>query len=177
MKLVKERIDEADVGDWELTEVTAAGTVTRDQKSIAMGDNIDIQVNHNEELNEFVQGQDPYEVMGLGARDENGNVKIREGYRQICVWPGTVVGKENIEDFVLFFKNDMDIRVQYLEEVITKPGMGGDGGRNDCFFAVHNDDVNKIVMPRLSMGIKWIEDFMMNEGNQIHDDRIKRYIL
>lgn len=34
MKLVKEKIDESEIGEWELTEVTAAGTVTRTNKSI-----------------------------------------------------------------------------------------------------------------------------------------------
>jgi len=39
MKIVKERLDEADVGDWELTEITLAGNVTRDQNSIMMKGN------------------------------------------------------------------------------------------------------------------------------------------
>jgi len=47
-KLVKEKLHENNIGEWELTEITAAGTVTRNNKSIT-GEDI---VYHDEDVNE-----------------------------------------------------------------------------------------------------------------------------
>ena len=109
------------------------------------------------------------------------NVEIKEGFSQVCVWPGTLVGEDKVEDFENFMKNEVGAEVQYLEEIKTMPDMEnghnvqGTGGRNDVFFCVNGEDVGKFAVPRLSMGIKWIEDFIDNGGLTIHPLRIEEY--
>jgi hypothetical protein len=53
------------------------------------------------------------------------------------------------------------------------------GGRVDTIFAVHDDDVMKFAVPRLAMGIRWIEDVLDNEAREtehsIYPDRVKEY--
>jgi len=101
-----------------------------------------------------------------------------KNYNQLCVWPATVVGKENIKDLEDFFKDDMDVRVKYKTEVLTNPDLDGDGnevpdtgGRNDLFFYVHDDDIGKFAVPRLSMGIRWYEDVVSyNDGAYLYSE-------
>ena len=65
-------------------------------------------------------------------------------YNQLCVWPATVVGKDDVKDLEDFFKKEMDVRVKYKTEVLTNPDLDENGnevpdtgGRNDLFFYVH----------------------------------------
>lgn len=104
------------------------------------------------------------------------NVERGEEFGQVCVWPGTLVGGD-VDAFVKFMLLELKTRVVYLEEIETLPGKGGPGGRNDLFFAVHEDDIGRFTVPRLSMGIRWIEDAISqaNGGNQIYPERIEEY--
>lgn len=111
------------------------------------------------------------------------NVKLNDGFEQVCVWPGTVVGFEKINDFVAFMAENFDgVRIQYLEEVKTKPDMengspvSGTGDRNDLLFAVHKGDVGKFAIPRLTVGIRWIEDIYGNGHGDLYDKRIVQYM-
>lgn len=109
------------------------------------------------------------------------NVKLNPGFKQVCVWPGTVVGHASIEDFVLFFKEELGSRVQYLEEVLTAPDyengypVEGTGGRNDVLFAIHDDDITKFAVARFQYGIRWIEDVYGNGGGDLYPERIAAY--
>lgn len=89
-------------------------------------------------------------------------------FSQVCVWEATVVGEgKKVEEFVEFIAETFGgTRAVYLEEVVTGPGAGGEGGRNDVFFAIHNDDLAKFIIPRMQYGIRWIEDVFDN-----HSDR------
>ena len=99
-------------------------------------------------------------------------------YNQLCVWPATVVGKENIKELEDFFKDDMGVRIKYKTEVLTNPDLDEDGneipdtgGRNDLFFYVHDDDIGKFAIPRLSMGIRWYEDVVSyNDGAYLYSE-------
>jgi histone acetyltransferase (RNA polymerase elongator complex component) len=114
------------------------------------------------------------------------NIELQEGFTQVCVWPGTIVcDKEHTsEDFIKFMKDQFNIRVQYLEEIITNPDIDingkiveGTGGRNDVFFAVHKDSVMKFAVLRFEIGIRWIED-VLAEGNYtspIYPERVFNY--
>lgn len=102
-------------------------------------------------------------------------VERNPGFKQVCIWPATIVGAERIADFVDFMKDEMDVRVQYLEEIKTNPDKDSDGdpvmntgGRNDVFFAVHEEDVGKFAVPRLSMGIRWVEDALSPTNKSAH---------
>jgi hypothetical protein len=99
-------------------------------------------------------------------------------YNQLCVWPATVVGKDDVKDLEDFFKKEMDVRVKYKTEVLTNPDLDGNGnevpdtgGRNDLFFYVHDDDIGKFAVPRLSMGIRWYEDVVSyNDGAYLYPE-------
>ena len=99
-------------------------------------------------------------------------------YNQLCVWPGVVVGEDQIKDFEDHFK-DLGFRVKYSEEVKTKPDaihgepVEGTGGRNDLLFYIHEDDIGKFAVPRLSMGIRWWEDVVSyNDGSHLYTEKI-----
>ncbi len=112
------------------------------------------------------------------------NVERKEGFSQVCVWPATVVGKENVEDFEKFMADEFKgTRVQYLEEIETFPNkdefcyndVEGTGGRNDLFFAVHNEDISKFAVPRLVYGIRWIEDVLAKGNYSFYPEHVFDY--
>jgi len=99
------------------------------------------------------------------------NVARKEGYSQVCVWPGTIVGKGEEKKMEEFFKDELNVRVQFLEVIETGPDQDeagnpveDTGGRQDVFLAVHEEDVQSFAIPRLQFGIRWIEDVLAN-GN------------
>jgi len=107
------------------------------------------------------------------------NIERKENFKQVCVWPGTLVGEGNIENFEKFMLDNFGTRIQYLEEILTLPNKGeeGTGGRNDAFFAVHEEDIGKFSIPRLSYGIRWVED-VLDKGNykdKIYPKRVFDY--
>jgi hypothetical protein len=112
----------------------------------------------------------------------NTNIALNPGFTQVCVWPGTIVGADMVEQFTQFFQEEMGVRVQYLEEIVTGPdwvdgqAVADTGGRNDCFFAVHSDDVGQFAVPRLSMGIRWLEDMYSNRHGDLYPARVVEYM-
>jgi hypothetical protein len=111
-------------------------------------------------------------------------VKRKENFTQVCIWPGCIVGENEIEKFEKLMLEQFDIRIQYLEEIKTKPDkdsngdiVEGTGNRNDLFFAVHDDDVGKFAIPRLQYGIRWIEDALEpeNYSQHLYPERVSEY--
>jgi len=109
------------------------------------------------------------------------NVELKPGYQQVCIWPGTLMGDSTPEDFEKHF-SDLGFKVQFLEEIETKPDVQdpyNTGGRHDVFFAIHNDDVLRFAIPRLAMGIRWIEDSTAEINNYhlnpIYPERVLKY--
>lgn len=88
--------------------------------------------------------------------------KTNEDFTQICCWEGTVIGEDEVEKFTAFMKDEVGVRVKYLEEYETLAGDGGEGGRNDALFSVHKDDIMKFALPSKMMGIRWWEDVRDN---------------
>lgn len=94
-------------------------------------------------------------------------------FSQVCVWPGCIVGKDNISDFEKTMLETFGARVKYIEEITTLPDkvngveVPDTGGRVDLLFYVHNDDIPKFAIPRLMVGIRWIEDVLDNMGDNI----------
>jgi hypothetical protein len=107
----------------------------------------------------------------------------KEDFNQVCVWPGTLVGKEKVKEFEEFLKESLGARTQYLEEFETLPDTvdysGETGGRNDVLFAVHKEDVSKFALARLQFGMRWIEDVLDNAERSgelsIYPPHIKDY--
>lgn len=98
-----------------------------------------------------------------------------EYYKQLCVWPGTMMGDNTAEDFENYFKDDLGVRVKFMEEVVTLPGNGGEGGRHDVFY-IHNNDIGKFALQKLNMGISWWEDVISNKRHLIYPKEIiKKY--
>ena len=98
-------------------------------------------------------------------------------YNQLCVWPGTVLGSSSAREMEKFFKQK-GFRVRFCEEVKTLPDVDngrvveGTGGRIDIFFYIHDEDIVKFAIPRLSMGIRWWEDVLANGGGSIYPQKI-----
>jgi hypothetical protein len=92
-------------------------------------------------------------------------------YTQLCVWPGTELGEANPKELEEFFLENMGTRIKYHTEIKTLPDIENGrkvpdtGGRNDIFFYVHDEDVNKFAVPRLRMGIRWWEDVIVYNDN------------
>jgi hypothetical protein len=97
-----------------------------------------------------------------------------ENFSQLCVWEGTVVGVEEIENFEGWLQLEFGVRAKYCEEVLTLPteGVEDTGGRNDLFFRIHDEDVMKFALPRLTIGIKWWEDVLGNGNGVLYPEQI-----
>ena len=116
------------------------------------------------------------------------SVKLKDDFHQVCIWTGTMIEDEDvkhIKEFELAIKSEMDVRIQFLESILTKPDtdkdgfiVQGTGKRSDIFFAVHKNDVGKFALPRLQMGIRWIEDVLAKHNYKcdIYPDHIFNYV-
>lgn len=99
-------------------------------------------------------------------------------YHQVCVWEGTLVGQDKIVDFENFIFKTFGCRAKYLEEVKTNPDLRGGrpvrgtGNRNDLFFAIHEEDVDKFAVPRLQYHIRWWEDVLGNGSGYLYPKEI-----
>jgi len=107
---------------------------------------------------------------------ETGRRQLARPFVQVCVWPGTTLSEdqttspEDIAEFEAFFAREFSTRVKFIYQLATLPDMEnglavpGTGGRNDLFFAVHEEDVYAFSIKRLACGIRWIED-VLDPGN------------
>ena len=100
-------------------------------------------------------------------------------WNQLCVLEGCLMPKGGVKELVEFFKDDMGVEIKFETEVKTLPDFEGcteTGGRNDLFFYIHDDDIGKFAVPRLSMGVRWYEDVLLNGGGKLYDeDVLKAY--
>lgn len=90
-------------------------------------------------------------------------------FNQIVVWPATLVGADQAEDFNAFILEQLNTRAEFIGTFFTLPGAGGEGGRSDAVFRIHDDDVMKFAVPRLGFGMRWIEDVLDNEKRHISE--------
>jgi hypothetical protein len=112
----------------------------------------------------------------------NQNIALQDGFKQVCVWPGTVLPAAQVAEFVQWCADEFKTRVQFLESITTSPdrdergqAVPDTGGRTDVFFAVHDADVGKFAIPRLSMGIRWVEDVFGNGHGGLYPERVAAY--
>ena len=101
--------------------------------------------------------------------------KKNDKFNQLCVLEGTLFPEGGVEEFHQFFKDEMGVRVKFENQVKTLPDTPEctkTGGRNDLFFYIHDDDIGKFAVPRLSMGIKWWEDVLGNGNGKLYDEDV-----
>ena len=98
--------------------------------------------------------------------------KKNDKFNQLCVLEGTLFPEGGVKEFHQFFKDEMGVRVKFENQVKTLPDETGPGGRNDLLFYIHNDDIGKFAVPRLSMGIKWWEDVLGNGNGKLYDEDV-----
>jgi len=111
------------------------------------------------------------------------NVKKKEGYNQVCVWPACALIETTKEKFEQDMKEYLNIRVQFLEEIETGPDLkNGEpventGGRHDLFFTIYDEDIPKFVLKRFQYDIRWLEDVLAdcNYTFPIYPKRIFEY--
>jgi hypothetical protein len=112
-------------------------------------------------------------------------IKLKDKFAQVCVWPGAVVPEDQIECLVKWFKSEFDVRIQYLETILTKPDLDksknpipDSGNRSDVFFAVHNEDVLTFAMPKFQIGARWLDDAIseINGGNTLYPEDVGEYL-
>lgn len=111
------------------------------------------------------------------------NVKKREGYNQVCVWPACALQETTPEKFEQDMKEYLGIRVQFLEEIETgsdlKNGLPvpNTGGRHDLLFTIHDEDTPKFVLKRFQFDIRWLEDVLAdcNYRSPIYPKRVFEY--
>ena len=105
--------------------------------------------------------------------------KENDKFNQLCVLEGTLFPEGGVKEFHKFFKDEMGVRVKFENQVKTLPDFEGcteTGGRNDLFFYIHDDDIGKFAVPRLSMGVRWWEDVLLNGNGKLYDeDVLKAY--
>ena len=91
----------------------------------------------------------------------------------VCVWPGTLVGQEDVEVFNSTMSEQLGVKITYLEEIKTNPNPGEtleeSGGRNDVFFEMDEDDLDEVTLPFMMMDIfpiMNIDEELMNKMNE-----------
>lgn len=91
-------------------------------------------------------------------------------FNQLCVWPGVLLTPDEkipttdayIQDFERIMEAHFGCRFRYEGQFKTLAGQGGEGGRNDVLFYVHDEDIGKFTIPRLAAGIRWWGDYINN---------------
>ena len=97
---------------------------------------------------------------------------MKNKFNQLCVMEGTLMPKGGAKELVEFFKNEMGVDVHFETQVKTLPDETGEGGRNDLFFYIADDDISKFAIPRMSMGIRWWEDVLGNGNGKLYPNEI-----
>lgn len=96
-------------------------------------------------------------------------------FKQLCVWPGTLMGDADAKEFESFFQVEFGVRVKFAEEVVTNGSIerNEEGGRHDILFYIHEDDIPKFAAPRLSVGIRWWEDVVSyNDNSYLYNEEV-----
>ena len=93
-------------------------------------------------------------------------------FNQLCVMQGCLMPKGGAKELEAFFKDEMGVTVKFETQVKTLPDETGEGGRNDLFFYIADNDIGKFAVPRLNMGIRWYEDVLGNGGSKLYPTEV-----
>lgn len=77
---------------------------------------------------------------------------------QVVVWPHTLI-EGDFDGFTKFMADEFNARVSDIcEHKISDD-------RTDAVFRIHSDDIGHFAVPRLSWGMRWLEDVMANDAS------------
>ena len=96
----------------------------------------------------------------------------KKQFNQLCVMEGTLMPEGGAKELESFFKDEMGVEVRFETQVKTLPDETGEGGRNDLFFYIADDDIGKFAVPRLQMGIRWWEDVLGNGNGKLYPTEV-----
>lgn len=92
-------------------------------------------------------------------------------FKQVVVWPGTTMGTGTPEEFEAFILEELKTHAKFIAEITTKPDYDDPttGGRKDLIFYVASEDIPVFAVPRLTYGMRWLEDVLDNEARHIRE--------
>ena len=99
-----------------------------------------------------------------------------ENYSTVAVIPGCVVFQEECENTIDEFAKTLGCKhpILIIGTATTRPNveeqdhpLPESGGRHDFFFSFHNLDIMRVAVPRLAFGVRWWEDVVDNEWNNL----------
>ena len=102
-------------------------------------------------------------------------------FNQLCVWQGVTLSEDQYEDFVDFFAESLNTRIQLMEVVLTNPDLDDGepipetGGRSDILFYVHDEDIEHFAIARLQLdgAPRWWEDVVSyNDNSHLYDQEV-----
>ena len=87
-----------------------------------------------------------------------------KNFSQLCVWQGVSLGNATEDEFIAEIENLFCCRFEYAEEITTLPGDGGEGGRTDQLFWIHDNHIERFSESRfvLENPVRWWEDVLTN---------------
>ena len=78
-------------------------------------------------------------------------------FEQVCIWPFTLCPSEDAASFEAFIADKFGCRAKYIGENKVSDKQ------TDLLFYIASEDIGKFAVPRLSIGIRWLEDVIDNE--------------
>ncbi len=93
---------------------------------------------------------------------------------QLVVWPGCIVGEENIKEFEkLLTKEGFKVKYNTEFKTLPDPDDPDTGGRNDVLFTIDDKDIPKFSIWRMQHGMRWWEDYLDGGGKYIVPVEVK----
>lgn len=77
-------------------------------------------------------------------------------FEQVCIWPFTLCPPDEAKAFEQFFTDNFGVRVRYIGENKISDKQ------TDTLFYIASEDIGKFAVPRLQVGIRWLEDVADN---------------
>lgn len=96
-------------------------------------------------------------------------------YVQIVVMQGINEDPDNVRRTMQFFEKELQLKhpLRWIGLIVTGPGCGGAGGRQDAMFVMHGEDVMKLAVNmkmRTAFSLLWVEDAYDNGGSKVWPD-------
>lgn len=94
-------------------------------------------------------------------------------FKQLVLWLGTYLGNDSsVDEFEEYFKETLGFTVKYHSEfTLNNPN------KNKCIlFYINSEDIPKFSLFRITTSdMKWFEDYVENNPEEIPDDIMELY--